>query len=89
MVMKGVNLAIVFSSLIFSLNADTDGEICAKEIWESTESVAPSEVDVDSNEKKSQKKAWQQKPKPEVDDANAPGMFTPKSEKEIFEPGQK
>jgi hypothetical protein len=90
--MKSFYLAIVFSGLVLYIQADAPGnEICVKEIWEPGEAVAPSSVDDDDDddEQDASDNAWPNRPyKPQVDDADGPSMFQPKSEKDIFYPEQ-
>ncbi len=88
--MKWLPIAIVFSSLILNLHADTfSNEICAKEIWESEESTVPSSVDDDSdnsNQNSKGNKSWKTTPKPEAEEGNNPSMFAPKAGKEAWYP---
>ena len=88
--MKWLPIAIVFSSLILNLHADTfSNEICAKEIWDPEESTAPSSVDDDSdnsNQNSKGNKSWKTTPKPEAEEGNNPSMFAPKAGHEAWYP---
>jgi hypothetical protein len=88
--MKKICLVFVSSCFLLNLQADTfSNEICAKEIWESEESSAPSSVDDDSdnsNQNSKGNKSWKKTPKPEVEEGNDPSLFAPKASHEAWYP---
>jgi|GEM_PF-5003061 len=77
--MKGIKLAILFSSLIFSVYAD-------KGLFPSPdEGTMPSSTDNDSYTKKNNSKSKEKNWKPESDDADdEASILSPKSDKGVF-----
>ena len=86
--MKGIKLAILSSSLIFSMYAeDASNLMCSKTYFPDDEGAMPSITGDDSYTKKSNSKSEKEwVPESENEDTEGTSsLFIPKAEKEVFD----